>query len=344
MIIRRILGLIMLLTGLVILIASLAGAYYIGDRLSALSTTLKSSLDLAGQSLDTARATLGAVEGMVGDLGGSLDTAVQATANASLTLSDSRPLIDNVAAVTTQEVPEAVEGIQAALPNMIEVAGVIDTTLVTLSSFSIDRTIPLPFGASIPLQFDLGIDYNPSAPFDDTLRGFQGSLDGLPESLHGLEDDLRLTNDNLASLAADLQATSDNLTIINTRMGEIAPLLAQYTLLIDQLDATIAQVEGNLDRQIDLLRVGVPVLLIFLGLTQLAPLYLGWELLTGRRDPNRYVVAPAAAPIIVDKPAAVTAVLLDTAPGTAPLPADEVPPFDDTLPKSRLDTEDRGRS
>ncbi|WP_374689197.1 hypothetical protein [Promineifilum sp.] len=339
MIIRRILGLIMLLTGLTILALSLAGAYYVGDRLSALSVGLKSSLDLAGQSLDTARATLGVVESTVGDLGGSLDTAVQATGNASRTLSDSRPLIDNVAAVTTQEVPEAVEGIQAALPNMIEVAGVIDNTLVTLSSFGIDRTIPLPFGASIPLQFDLGIDYNPSAPFDDTLRGFQGSLDGLPESLRGLEEDLRLTNDNLASLATDLQATSDNLTAINTRVGEIAPLLAQYTALIDQLDGTIAQVEGNLDRQIDLLRIGVPALLIFLALTQLAPLYLGWELLTGRREPGRYVLAPAAAPIVVDKPAAVTAVLLDTAPGAAPLPADELPPLDDPLP-----VEDRGRS
>jgi ABC-type transporter Mla subunit MlaD len=342
MIIKRILGLIMLLTGFTILALSLAGAYYVGDRLSALSEALRGSLDLASQSLDAARATLATVEGVVGDLGGSLDTAVQATANASRTLSDSRPLIDNVATVTTQEVPEAVEGIQDALPNIIQVAGAVDTALVALSALNIDRTINLPFGGSIPLRFDLGIDYNPSAPFDDTLRGFQTSLDGLPESLRGLEEDLRLTNDNLASLAADLQATSDNLTTINTRVGEIAPLLAQYTALIDQLDAAIVQMEGDLDRQIDLLRIGVPTLLVFLALSQLAPLYLGWELLTGQR--GRYVVAPAATSIVVDKPAAVTAVLLDTPHDTAPAPTDETLATDDTRPWTSTDVEDHARS
>ncbi len=338
MIIRRILGSIMLLTGLAILALSLAGAYYVGDRLGALGAAVRDSLAVAAQSLETARATLAVMDSTIGDLEGSLDTAVQATASASRTIGDSRPLIDNVSTVTTQEVPEAVEGIQAALPNMIQVAGAIDSTLVTLSSIGIDRTIPLPFGGSIPLQFDLGIDYNPTTPFDDTLRGFQTSLDGLPESLRGLEDDLQVTNDNLASLSADLQATSDNLTAINDRVGEVAPLLDQYTSLIDQLDAAITQIGGNIDRQLDLLRVGVPLVLLFLGLTQLAPLYLGWELLTGQRDPSRYLLAPAAVPIAIDKPAAVTAVLLDTTPDAPP------PPVDDTLAWPPPEPEDRAQS
>ena len=298
MFLRRIIGLIMLLTGLVILALSLAGAYYAGDVIGSLSDGLANSLRLASQSLDSARDTLALARDTLDDVNGGLGTAVTATANAGRTLNDSRPLLDNVTAVTTQEVPEAVEGIQAALPNMIEVASVIDRTLTTLSSVGIDRTIPLPFGGSIPLQFDLGIDYDPETSFDDSLRVFEASLTGLPESLRGLEDDLQATNANLATLATDLQSTSDNLTLINTRMGEIAPLMDQYTALVDELSRTVTQVEADLGDRLSLLRTGIIALLIAVGLSQLASIYLGWELLTGRRlQPDAPVLLTAAAPV-----------------------------------------------
>lgn len=297
MVIRKILGLIMLLTGIVILTSAFAGAYLAGDVLAAVGDSITDTLALASQSLDSARATLGLARDSINDVYGGLDTAVGATASAAQTIDGSRPLIDNVATVTTQQVPEAVEGIQAALPNMIQVAAVIDNTLTTLSSVGIDRDIPLPFGGSIPLKFDLGIDYNPTTSFDDSLRVFEASLTGLPESLRGLEDDLQTTNSNLALLAADLQATSENLTTINTRIGESLPLLDQYTQLVDDLGATVAHIETNLGGRLDLIRTIVIALLIAIGLTQLAPIYLGWELLSGRRDREVYYPAASPAPV-----------------------------------------------
>jgi len=245
MIIRRILGLIILLTALVIAAGSIYAAVVVGDTLANLGSSIRDNLALASESLDTARNTLQLSRDTFDDVNGGLGTAVQATANASRTIGDSQPMIDNVAIVTTQEVPEAVEGIQAALPNLIQVAGGIDSTLRTLSSIGIDRTINLPFGGSIPLQFDLGIDYAPEEPFDATLRDFQTSLDGLPESMRGLEDDLQQTSDNLGALATDLQAASDNLAVINGRVGEVLPLLDQYLTLADQLSVTVARVDAD---------------------------------------------------------------------------------------------------
>lgn len=296
MIFRRILGLVMLLTGLFLLAAALAGAYFIGDALAGLAEGVDRTFAVASQSLDTARDTLVLAQDAIGDMDGGLATAIESTASAAQTLSDSRPLLDNVATVTTQEVPEAVEGIQAALPNMIEVAAVIDSTLSTLSSVGIDREIPLPFGGSIPLRFDLGIDYNPTTPFDESLRGFDASLVGLPESLRGLEDDLATTSDNLVLLASNLQATSENLATINTRIGDLGPLLDQYALLIDEIDDLMVQIDTQLEDKLELIRFGVIALMIALGLSQLAPIYLGWELLTGKRDPQ--AVAYAAIPVV----------------------------------------------
>jgi hypothetical protein len=229
-------------------------------------------------------------------------------------MSDSRPLLDNVTSVVTQEVPEAVEGIQAALPNMIQVAAVIDNTLTTLAGVGIDREIPLPFGGSIPLRFDLGIDYDPETSFDDSLRGFEASLVGLPESLRGLESDLQTTGDNLALLATDLQATSDNLSTINTRVGEILPLLDQYAALVDELSATVTQLQFQIGDRLEMIQYGAIALLIAVALAQLAPIYLGWELLAGRRD--------RPAPVVVATPA----------PAAVIYPSPEIPATADTLP------------
>jgi len=218
-----------------------------------------------------------------------------------------------------------VEGIQGALPNMIQVAGVIDGTLRTLSSVGIDRTIPLPFGGSIPLKFDLGIDYSPVSSFDDSLRGFQTSLRGLPESLRSLESDLQTTNANLATLSTDLQATSDNLATINDRVGEVVPIIDQYLTLIDNLSTTVGRVSADVDRQLDTLRLITMVGLIFLALSQLAPLYLGWELLSGRRGRVSVPLSPAGAVVIPSEaPAKVTVTL--SAPDTVELPDEEWAP------------------
>jgi hypothetical protein len=185
------------------------------------------------------------------------------------------------------------------LPNIIQVAGIIDRTLVTLSSVGIDRTIPLPFGGSFPLRFDLGIDYDPEVPFDESLRQFETSLVGLPESLRGLEDDLSTTNENLATLAADFQTTGNNLAALDGQIEALLPLLDQYTVLVEDLQATIAGIESNLAGRMNVLRIGLIGLLIGLGLTQLASIYLGWELMSGEREPARYdnvvVVPPTPA-------------------------------------------------
>jgi hypothetical protein len=65
-------------------------------------------------------------------------------------------------------------------------------------------------------------------------------------------------------------------------------LLDQYAALVAQVDAILDQVQAQLGSRLELIRLGVIALLIAIGLSQLAPIYLGWELLSGRRDPAPY--------------------------------------------------------
>ena len=149
-----------------------------------------------------------------------------------------------------------------------------------------------------------------------------------PESLRGLEDELSATNANLGSLSADLQATSDDLGKINSRIGELGPLLDQYSALIDQISDLVFQIEAQLGPRLELIRLGSIVLLIAFAFSQLAPLYLGWELLTGRRDPTgeqtTLIVASEQTPIVVvDRAEAPANVVVSTGGPTSGIPDKE---------------------
>jgi hypothetical protein len=211
-------------------------------------------------------------------------------------------------------VPENIESIQDALPSMIQVADVIDNTLSRLADFGFEREIQLPLGVTVPLSFDLGIEYDPEVPFDTSLIAFQDSLNGLPESLRALESGLADASANTQTLSDDLLATSASLETINSRVAELGPMMDEYVQLIDQLATTMDDVQSRLADQLDLIATGATGMFILLALSQLAPLYLGYELISGQREPaaprDRAELPAADTPAAPDPAAAVEAAAL----------------------------------
>ncbi len=286
-IIKRILGGIMMATALAIIITSILGASRIGEAIDSITTNIENTLQFTSDSLATAGDTIILTQTTITEVGVGLETASTATANLSGAIADSRPFLSSVNTLITQDLPVNLEAVQAAIPNIVQVAGVIDTTLTTLSGIGIDRTIDLPFGQSIPIQWDLGIEYNPEVPFDETLSAFEDTLDGLPESLRALEEDLTVTTDNLGVLSDNLLSISDDLVTINQSVGQLVPLLDQYTVLITDLQTSIDSAQERIPTQLDAVRMGIILGLILLSLSQLAGLYLGWELISGQRDQRK---------------------------------------------------------
>ena len=67
-------------------------------------------------------------------------------------------------------------------------------------------------------------------------------------------------------------------------------LIDQYIAIVDNLNLTIEQTQTNLDSQLALAKTVIFVAFLWILLAQLAPLYLGWELVSGQR--NGSVTAP----------------------------------------------------
>lgn len=286
---KRVLGIVFILIAIVGLLLSFGGII-VGQRaIDGFGVGLGQSLQLTADTLDNVQETLLLTKATVDQVGSSLDTVGQTALNVSTTLSSTQPLLAQVTQVATGDVPESLDSVQSAIPDVAEAAGAIDDTLRVLNSFKVDRRI---FG--IPIDFDLGINYQPQEPLDETVLILGTSLDGIPDELRSLEANLEIANENLGVIGQNLEVISGDMDQINATVAEIDPLLEEYIRLTTETSDLLRLTQSQIDSQLELAQMVLMGLFIWLGINQLVPFYLGLTLLKGEGDTE----APELKPVV----------------------------------------------
>ncbi len=269
----------MLAIGVSGIILSIVGVITGRQLVDAIGASIRGNLTTTVDSLDTVRETLVLTRSTVAQLETGLETAEESASNVSTAISESRPLLTESSRIVTGDVPESIETFQESLPALIEVSAAMDSTLRRLSAFSIDRSI-----LGIPLNFDLGVNYDPEVPFDQSVRELGESLEGMPEQLRSLEEYIDTTDENLVTMSEDLARLSADLETINSTMDEVEPLVNEYITIVTEVADNARESRLLLDRQLAQAKLVVTVIMIWFGLLQVAPIYLGWELVSGHRE------------------------------------------------------------
>jgi hypothetical protein len=302
---RRLLGIIILLVSLITVAILLGGAYFTGQVVDAVGEGVGNVLALTVDSLGTVSATLEQTKATIVEANNAIETVSGLTSNLSRTVANTQPVMASMTTVVSEDIPNNIEAIQMAIPNVAGVAGVVDGAMTTLSNFGISQVIPIPFNP-ITLEFDLGIDYEPEEPFDETILALGDSLEGMPEELRSLQADLDVLSADLETVSDDILTSSENLVAINEQVALFIPLLDDYLGIVDQIGQTLVGSQAQILAQLETVKTIIIVALVFLALTQLAPLYIGWELVTGQRgrkeeETVEYEPAPVPPPVVEEK-------------------------------------------
>ncbi|VAW31512.1 hypothetical protein MNBD_CHLOROFLEXI01-1387 [hydrothermal vent metagenome] len=276
---RRFLGLLMLLIALGGIALAVFGVRLGQQMVDNVAANLDQTLLLTSQSLDTVSGTLLLAKSSITDVNSVLETAEIVADDLAQTVNETRPLLSQISTVTSEQVPDSLETIQGAFPSLEQAAGVIDRTLVTLNGFRIDEQI-----LGLDFQYNLGIDYAPEVPFDQSVRELGEGLEGLPESLRSLQIYINVTNGNLQTVSQDIRTLADDLSVVNGRIAELDPILDEYIILITQTNDRTRQMRAQVNGEVESVKNGITLVMVWLAVTQIAPLYLGWELLTNRRQ------------------------------------------------------------
>jgi hypothetical protein len=282
MTLKRILGAEMLLVGLLSLAFCVLGAIYGARMIERVGRGLDGSLSLASQSLDTAVESLLLAKMTLGEVNDGLETVETTLVDVSQAMSQTRPLLADLGQVVSHDVPNGIEASQAAMSEMAQVAAAVDQTLATLSDLRIEESI---LGA--PIRFELNLGYSTEVPFEESVNRVGSSLEGIPSQLRGLAVHVDTADGNLHMISQDLLAVSSDLDAISGRAAEVAPLLDRYARIVTEANDLVQQARAGLSRRLLRAKLAVTMAMVWLSLMQVAPLYLGWELASGRRGARR---------------------------------------------------------
>ena len=276
---KRLLGAILFVVGIIGVVLAFVGIYFGLDAIDQIGSGLNSGLELALDSLATIQDTVTLTKTAVTEASNSIETVEKTAADMSTTIGDTGPLVDQMSVVIAQEIPNSVEAIQASLVPAAEVAKQVDTTLLTLSNFALDKSF-----LGFDLQFDLGIDYEPEEPLDESLLAIGTSMDGVAEELRNLEPLLATNSSNVTLMSDNVALIAKDLATINDVIADINPLLDQYANTFTQLETALLHVQTDLDNYLQITKIVLIVLMLWLAVMQTTAVVLGYEMVTGQLD------------------------------------------------------------
>ena len=281
--IKRLLGIVVILTALLGMGLS-GGIYWYGHQ--AIETAVAQSdgaLATLGTTLQTTQDVLGVAKTSLNDVGAILGTVEGTTDNLAQTIRDTGPFLDQIDTIATEQVPDSLQTFNDVIPNIATVAGTVDNTLTILSGFGFERNLDYGLVKLGTISFDLGIDYNPTVRFDESIRQLGASIEDLPDQLRTLDSHLAVTAENLEAISVDITTLGVNISDINETIGTTPALLDEYITTLTQIQDSISQTRLQITQQEANAKLVVTVLAVWFGLTQIAFLYLGTELLFNKR-------------------------------------------------------------
>jgi uncharacterized phage infection (PIP) family protein YhgE len=272
---KRLVGLLILLIGLAGVTISVGGIIYVQTIPEDPPGLVEDQLGLLQDSLVTLSGTITTTSQGLTTISDSLASLQDTTLQWTDAVSNTLPAIESADTLITQQLPDALRTVQETLPALEQTASIVDQTLIQVSQLqSLLRTLGLI--SSAPIY------YNPDLLLGDGIAQLDGTLEGLPEQLESFGPSLDLVKQQLG-------VVNDTIVQINDINVAVTQDVQRLNENVDELNGIIARLEdvpGEVRTDFrDLVRMLKPVLtglLVWLGLSQLVPLYFGFQVLRGQ--------------------------------------------------------------
>jgi len=273
----RIVGVALIIAGLTGLVFAIGGLFVLVQVEKNILSAAQEQVGLMDQALSATGDGLDVAEASLVQAVSTVKTLESTVAGVGATVGSSLPALDSVSTLVGVQLPDTIETTQQTLESVAASAKTVDDLLAVMS------TIPL-----------LGVsEYSPDVPLSQGFQDVATSLDGIPDSLRSTQEQLIVTNQNLAGLEGSFDAMAGDIGQVATSIGAAQSVLEQYKGVIGQLQSSMSWISAALPSWVYWLRLGLSLLLVWLGIAQFALITQGWELVgRSRRKP----VAEAPAP------------------------------------------------
>lgn len=275
---RRSLGVFVMIAGIIGLVLSLAGIGGLITMRPKINASLSSTIDLLVNSLDTSRKALGAADLTIGAAVTSVDALSSMLTNTANTVSDTQPIITQMNEVLGTALPNT---LQAASDSLVAAGDAAGSVEVAIKSFEIFKIAlgAIPFvGSAVPESKDT---YNPQPTLADSLVELSDSLKGMPELFENMSANIDVAESNLDLVKTDLETMSTSVATISTSLEDYELMIGDSLAAMDNLSVTLTNLQNNSNRIINLATIVLGLFLVWLLATQVVIFSQGWELFHG---------------------------------------------------------------
>lgn len=199
----------------------------------------------------------------------SLSTVESSTIEAAIAMGGTTPMIGKTSQIVVEDVPQALEDVQASMPSVIQAATAIEQALYLLSGFQ--YSIPVPFGN--PIQLGLGIDYAPEVPLEQALTNLSANLEGIPTSMRAIESDLTKTEDNLLAVSDNLLDIARDIDRVREQIADISPELLHLIANFETIQVDLENTQTELPGKVKTAESILVAILALLVITQVPGIY-----------------------------------------------------------------------
>ncbi len=258
------------------LVGGIVGVAFIGN---ATDTSLE-ALALTDTVLAGVEDTTTVLDTTFTDVAETLTTVQGSVTDASDAMGQVGTTLDDLTVLVTEDVPDSLDAVNDAMPQLIQTAGVIDSTFNALSF--------------------LGVDYNPGTPLDESLVAVQDQLVEIPPDLRSQReglDDVAVRLDDLAGQGDDIAGDLDTIT---TDLKASRDLIEDYRTTATDAGALVDDLSARLVSQSRIARALLALLAVTVAIGQTVPLLLGMQTLRAMQSRDdldeRDDLAPPPAP------------------------------------------------
>ena len=125
--------------------------------------------------------------------------------------------------------------------------------------------------------------YDPEVPLYEGFKQVADSLDSIPKSLSRAQDGLESTMGSMEEVEGDFATMATNVGKIATDLEDARSVIIQYQEIVSQVQGTISTARQSLPDWLHMVRWGLSLMLIWLGVAQIGLVTQGWELIERSR-------------------------------------------------------------
>ncbi len=263
---RRFVGALLFGIGVLGILLSLGGIILGWRFVNQTAHDLQAGLVLVTDSLSTVETSLRQTKVTLLTFNQGLETIVETTTEASKTAATTQAVLEHVVQVTSKDLPQLVGRLETVTLNAAEAAASIDAVLEQLQFLR-------AFGVEVPA----------AAPLSEPLKDVAVDLRALSRSLRRMANDMKATTENVEAMQENIATLSKDLAALNKNLAAFQPILDDYINIVGRLNSALQHVQANLGRYKQIAKLSIAVIMVWVALLHVTPLYLGWELVMGRR-------------------------------------------------------------